>query len=49
MAYGSPCEFCKIFQKKLGGGSIFSICVFKKKIPEKIFEFINKVVYMQYK
>ena len=35
MAYGSPCEFRKIFQKKLGGGSIFSICVFKKKFQKK--------------
>lgn len=48
MAYGSLCEFRKIFQKNLGGG-LFLVFVFSKKIPEKIFEFINKVVYMQYK
>ena len=37
------------FSKKIRGGGLFLVFVFSKKIPEKIFEFINKVVYMQYK
>lgn len=36
MAYGSPCEFRKIFQKNLGGG-LFLVFVFSKKKFQKKF------------